>query len=269
MLAFGMLANSKGQIVAPFLYIGLCVWGASGKFPVKLTLASLLLYVLVAFPFVTASRVDFQPGDLQGTRQDFTEAMIEYLISHPWFAYSLLSDGIQSLGRGLLTYFAQIVQQTGTAVDFMHGRTLSQAFDLLLPRFLAPEKPDMNIGNWTAQMYGVIAPSDDATNMSPSYMGEFYMNFGLGGVLAGMFLVGALATLVDQYLIISKQSWTMPVMVAYVGWQESVVGHTIVPFVKNACLWVPVLLLICYFFTRPHDIRHLRTSAKSSVHGVT
>jgi hypothetical protein len=218
----------------------------SGRFPFKLVAVSLLLYVFVAFPFVTASRFAYTATEFTGSRDLLAEAAVDYLLSAEWLEDAAHFSVVQSLGRDLLPYFAHIVQQTGASVDFMGGRTLSDALELLVPRFLNPDKLDMNIGNWTAQAFGMIAPADDQTNLSPTYMGELYMNFGMLGVLVGMFVVGQLAVLVDRYLIVDRRGWTMPIMVSFVGWQESFFGHTIVPFLKNAVLWAPILLLAAY-----------------------
>jgi hypothetical protein len=264
MLTFGLFANSKGQVVAPFFYIALCSWGASGKFPVKLLLIPLLLYIFVAFPFVTASRLALQ-GGLQVSNYELAHATIDYLFSGQWLSDAADFNAIEPLGRGLLPYFALIVQQAGSTVEFALGRTLEQGFELLVPRALYPDKPDMNIGNWTAQNFGVVSVTDDLTNISPTYMGEFYMNFGLSGVLIAMFLLGMLAILIDRYFIVSRRSWIMPIAVGYVGWQESFVGHTILPFVKSAVLWIPVLLLVAHLLRRNvnHPIQRIQLRGPS------
>src|SRR5574341_2306780 len=68
--------------------------------------------------------------------------------------------------------------------------------------------------------------------------------YGFAGVCIGMFLVGALATLVDRYVIVARTSWTMPIMVAAIAWQESFVGHTMIQFVKTVALCIPVLIVL-------------------------
>jgi hypothetical protein len=246
MAGLGMLANSKGQMVMPFFLIGVCLWGVSGRFPFKMLAAAILLYVFVAFPFVTASRFTYAAAEFTGSRDLLAELAVDYLLSAQWIDDAAEFGVVQSLGRDLLPYFARIVQQAGTTVDFMNGRTYSDALEILVPRFLNPDKPDMSIGNWTAQAFGMIAPDDDLTNLSPTYMGELYMNFGSAGVLAGMALVGALAVLVDRYLIVDRRGWTMPIMISFVSWQESFFGHTMIPFTKNALLWTPILLVAAY-----------------------
>ena len=82
----------------------------------------------------------------------------------------------------------------------------------MIPRFIYPNKSDMNITHWTAHRYGELSPNDEVTNVAPTYMGEFYMNFGFSGVLFGMFFVGMLASIVDKYVIGDRRSWTLPIM---------------------------------------------------------
>jgi hypothetical protein len=92
---------------------------------------------------------------------------------------------------------------------------------------------------------------DDITNLSPTFIGEFYMNFGLPGVCVGMFLTGMLAILVDRYIIVHRRSWTMPIMVSFIGWQEAFIGHSILPFIKSAVVWLPLLILLKHFARNP------------------
>jgi hypothetical protein len=53
-----------------------------------------------------------------------------------------------------------------------------------------PGKPQENFGNEWAKWYRLLGPSDFATSYNLPWLPEFYMNFGLFGVLVGMFMVG-------------------------------------------------------------------------------
>jgi hypothetical protein len=197
----------------------------------------------VAFPFVAASRL-LRAAELAGSNVSFGEAAVEYLLSQRWVEDAADLDAIASLDRGLLTYFTDVVRQAGDSVPYMSGCTLIEGVETLAPRLLYPDKPPLNIGNWTGQEFGWVHWQDELTNVSPTFIGEFYMNFGLIGVCVGMLLLGMLAVLVDRYLIVRRDSWTMAIMVACIGWQEAFVGHTILPFIKGALLWVPLLLIL-------------------------
>jgi hypothetical protein len=250
----GVLANSKSTMLAPLVIIGLTYWGVSRRIPYKLIIASVLFYVLVVFPFVTASRYAMAASQFTGGKLDLAGKMLDYLSSNEWSQVASDFDAVENLGTRLLPYFADIIHQTGHTLPFMEGRTISQGFEATVPRFIYPDKPALDIGNWTAKEYGAIGWHDDITNLSPTFMGEFYMNFGIVGVLVGMFLVGVLAVCVDRYLIVSCLTWTMPIMVFFVRWQDSFIGHTILPFLKNLIVLVPILLLMRLIIGRARKV---------------
>lgn len=260
-LAFGFIANSKTQIVLPFFLIALCIWGAHGKFPVKLIAISILLYVFVAFPLVTASRIALQ-SEIGQSRSELVHSILSYVLSSEWTIDAVDYTAIASLDRGLLAYFARVVQDAGNTVPLMDGATLVQGLESFVPRVLFAEKPDLNIGNWTAQAFGLLPSSDDVTNVSPTFMGELYMNFSFAGVLLGMFLLGGLSVLIDRYVIVDARSWTMPIMVEAIAWQESFLGHTMLPFIKTVLLLGILLFLARYLVVLTKTaLLHAETSA--------
>lgn len=260
LLAFGLIANSKGQMLWPFFFMGLSLWGVKNKFPRKLVLTSALLYVFVAYPFVTASRLAIYSPNLD--RWELAMMAADYLKSGEWTDTAAGANVIESLGRGLQPYFAQIVEESGHSVEYLNGRTITEAVEALVPRALNPNKPDLNMANWTGKLFGIVAPTDFETSISPTLMGEFYMNFGFIGVVVGMFFVGALAVWVDRYLIVNRDTWTMPLVLQLILWQESFVGHTILPFLKNLLLWLPLLMLLAYW-SRARKRRSIEIPAAS------
>jgi hypothetical protein len=215
-----------------------------GRPPWKLAFAAILLYVFVAFPLVTASRLAITSAQYVTDRSHLASLMFDYVMSNDWQQLSSDYQAVGSLSRGLLPYFANIIEHTGHSVPYMNGQTLLEGLEQVPPRFLHSDKPEMNIGNWTAQAYGVIHWTDDVTNISPSSMGEFYMNYGISGVFLGMFLVGVLAVLVDRFVIVQRDVWTMPIMLSFLKWQESFVGHTVLPFIKTVvAAWLVVVVV--------------------------
>ncbi len=243
MAGSGIISNSKTQLMLPFFLTGISVWGVTGKFPTRLILASLVIYIFVAYPVVTALRGGVLASYDDSSRKELAELIWEFVSAGEWTNFANETSATQSLDRGLLPYFTQIVAQAGNNVEYFYGETFKSALEIFVPRFLYPDKPDMNIGNWTAQAFGVLLPYDTVTNLSPTYIGEFYMNFGLIGVIVGMFLIGITAVLVDRHVIVSRRSWTMPIMIFAILWQESVIGHTLLPFIKNILLLVPVIFI--------------------------
>jgi hypothetical protein len=248
MMGFGVLSNSKSQMISPLLLIALTYWGVSGRFPFKMFACGVLLYAFVVFPFVTASRFSALAGI---DRADLVSFMWDYLWSMNWTDDAAGHSAIATLDRGLLTYFSEIVERTGTSVYYLGGRTLIEGLEAMVPRFIYPSKVNLEMANWTAHYYGVIGLYDDTTNVAPTYMGEFYMNFGLAGLCIGMFLIGVLAVLFDRYAIVRRDSWTMPIMIQALMMNESFVGQSLLPFAKVVILCIPILLFVKFITGSP------------------
>jgi len=173
MLALGLFSNSKEKILLPFIIIVLSLWGTSRRFPYKMILGSLLLYVFVIAPFVTFSRFAFVAGEFGTAKTDLAETTVEYLLSGRWGE----SDSVDSsfvakyiVGRAdLLPYFSDIVHQAGRTVDFMSGKTIFQGIEILVPRIFYPDKPESNVGTWTGQAFGAVPWYNDITAVAPTF----------------------------------------------------------------------------------------------------
>lgn len=244
MFIAGVISNSKGQMLAPLFFTAISYWGVTGRFPFKQALVGLLIYVLFAYPLITSLRYGLLASSENYSRIDLAVGIVEVFFSGEWFYQDTVSIAASSIGRGLLEYFALVVSQSGENVEYFNGETFLRGFEIVIPRFMYPDKPDMNIGNWTAQSFGAIGSLDNLTNLSPTFVGEFYMNFGILGVFIGMFLMGIMAILVDRYVVGDRASWTMPLVMSAILWQESFFGHTFLPFLKNLLLLLPVLLAL-------------------------
>jgi hypothetical protein len=99
---------------------------------------------------------------------------------------SMLSNGVGAVDNGV--------------VVFQRGATLWPAFVWFVPRALWSGKPIMSIGSWYATTVLGWAPGSGET--SPTLPGDFYLNFGLAGVLVGMFLYGLGMRLAYEYLVV-------------------------------------------------------------------
>ncbi len=75
--------------------------------------------------------------------------------------------------------------QLGTSM-----KDLSYAF---IPRIIWPEKPPVSRGAWFSTYLGMSNSEAEATTSTGmTIVGEWYWNFGIAGVVAGMFLTGAM-----------------------------------------------------------------------------
>ena len=113
-----------------------------------------------------------------------------------WFA-----DGLKQLVRrnSDITVVAAFVRDTPSVYPFEYGRTYLGIIFFFIPRALWPEKPSLIVGFETTQRY---FPDSDPYNYASSpatLIGEFYINFGVGGVLLGMAFWGVFLRFLYEY----------------------------------------------------------------------
>jgi hypothetical protein len=125
-----------------------------------------------------------------------------------------LREGFEATSYRLdgLAVSSVIIRDTPSVSPFQYGRTFELFFAALVPRFLWPEKPVITLGRWINDVYG--AGPEIASNTAVSQVGEFYLNFGTAGVIAGMFLFGAMLRLAHEVLLRGRP--TMPALLATV-----------------------------------------------------
>ena len=89
----------------------------------------------------------------------------------------------------LLLPLAWAAAQTPQPQPYLRGETYYPLLFKPVPRFLYPEKPTevADLG----QRYGLIAAENETNRYNLHQLGELYLNFGIAGALAGMFLLGA------------------------------------------------------------------------------
>jgi hypothetical protein len=75
---------------------------------------------------------------------------------------------------------------------FMMGGTMGYVFYMFVPRILWPEKPVVTRGNWFTYYLGFSdSPAWATSSTGQTAQGELYWNFGLAGVIIGMFFIGS------------------------------------------------------------------------------
>ena len=89
-----------------------------------------------------------------------------------------LESGVERLGY--LEYFARSIQTVPSQIPHQEGRLWLEAMaHLVTPRFLFPEKREINDSDRTNAFCGVrVADADQGTSISIGYAGESYIDFG-------------------------------------------------------------------------------------------
>lgn len=125
-------------------------------------------------------------------------------------------EGVQStVARGFssteersanLDVLADVIRRTPGEVPFWNGKTYLSLVGAFVPRFLWPDKPTKELGQGFGHRYGYLNPSDEKTSLNLPVLVEFYANFGVAGVIIGMWLVGLIYFAVDRAANNSGQS---------------------------------------------------------------
>jgi oligosaccharide repeat unit polymerase len=93
---------------------------------------------------------------------------------------------------------ALVLQHVPSSFPFKFGETFLELFIQPIPRFLWPDKP-LSIGLQFTQIFTRTQYSS-YTSSALSLPGEFYMNFGLPGILLGFVVLGIIARFIYEYL---------------------------------------------------------------------
>lgn len=127
--------------------------------------------------------------------------------------YSVIQDkGVRAKAVGALSVdsflartnqafiFSRIIERQG---EFLYGKTMLNFFvSLGPPRFIWRDKPIVTLdGNKFGHEMGVLPTGDSKTSVGMTLPGELYINFGLFGIIFGMFVFGIVWRFMYEYLI--------------------------------------------------------------------
>jgi Chain length determinant protein len=88
--------------------------------------------------------------------------------------------------------FGEVIHDTPGIVPYWKGATFYPLLFKPIPRPLWPGKPSENTGQDFGHRYGFLSPDNGETSFNLAQLIELYVNFGVIGVLLGMFLYGAI-----------------------------------------------------------------------------
>ena len=212
----GMAVAEIGYVVAGgqrqyiLLLLAILVIGLhyfSRRFSTRQLLLGGCLFAFVIFPLTEQWRQVYwfspqmeteQPDAAQAYRQAFEEltatgTLGEYLRG----AAVTFSNRLHGMDSLMLALY-----KTPATIPFFQGETLRNiAVGVFVPRFLWPGKPKVYISDFFAREYWGLPPHIHAA-IAVSQIGELYINYGLGGVLIGLFCLGVIYRALYVYLMV-------------------------------------------------------------------
>lgn len=115
----------------------------------------------------------------------------------------IITSSVQTLGKDealvgiqvvvnradLLHLFSYYRQLTPETIPYLGGTSYASIMWKFIPRMFYPDKPAETLGQDTGHLYGVIEESDLGTSVNFAQLLEMYLNFGIVGVVIGMYLL--------------------------------------------------------------------------------
>jgi hypothetical protein len=115
-----------------------------------------------------------------------------------------------------LMTFAEVVEKTPGMVPYANGETYYSLLFTPIPRFVYPDKPTVETGQWFGHRYGFLDEMDTTTSHNLPQLIELYVNFGGLGVILGMFVLGVAYAVVVGLFVHRAAGLGALVMGAYV-----------------------------------------------------
>lgn len=190
---------SKATLMLSFLPV---VWMAVQQPAIRkwrwpLAFALVILYFAAVAPTVTwlRTREDIQRAAPLQRIRSMARAMLsgEVYSVYGQETFSFSTSANHFLYRQFdptpVGYIVSHVRENG----FQRGATMEYITYAFIPRFLWPNKPNVSRGAWFTVHLGFARTEEEAsTSTGITATGEWYWNFGLIGVVAGMCLIGRL-----------------------------------------------------------------------------
>ena len=188
-----LTSGALGEFFILVVFLSLIYWQARRRVPWAVLAASAVLFVLlndVKFEYRgRVSRAGLEATDVWGKVSTLGDLLAERYVD---FERAQPGDvTISSVNRiGHIVLLAYVVETTPSMVPYWGGGTYVFLFASAIPRFVWPEKPMASFGHEFGLRYLLLHSRNVDTTINVPWLVEFYMNFGVAGVIAGMTLVG-------------------------------------------------------------------------------
>jgi hypothetical protein len=90
-------------------------------------------------------------------------------------------------------------------IPYLRGESYLPIFFKIFPSSIFKHQYQENFGNKFGRLYQMIDTKDFATSVNVSFITEFYINFGIIGVIVGMFLLGTFFFILEYFFLSDKK----------------------------------------------------------------
>lgn len=175
-----------------------CYYARAGGVPKRTIIALVLVFTFIFSPLALNYRhsSDYKTNTTHALSEAGSQLFSQ---SPPDFIASGLNATVARFSESAA--MAVMLDRGPQVLNLRPGQTLLWTIESFVPRALAPNKVDPGtFGNLYGRDYGLISNKDFKTSIATPPADEFYFNYGIPGVLIGMFLLGGAYRLIADYL---------------------------------------------------------------------
>ena len=245
-LFFAFLGGPKEYFVPILIAPLICYHYGRRAVPVYKFLIPLSVMALIVFPVMTSYRsldprylrsaalMDAVPYAISGVWEVVSEkGLLEYL---RWSLELVVErlDGIYT--------FTGVLLNVPSPMEYQWGKTIIVGFALLVPTVIWEGKYDYYVATitWGERIFGVPVGGGGISITQP---GEMFLNFGIFGMLLGMFLLGGAYRLIHHWLVGSR--YFFGIVIYAILWMTLVnPEYPLAAYYSNAVKQAALLFLI-------------------------
>lgn len=190
-----ILTGSLAPAVFFLVFLGILFWNVKRRLP--WVFIFILLVITVFLNPIKMKYRDLTWGEVQGTLSVYDRANKMFDVVQEVYGVgdvaSVLDDDSSTINRlSHISTFGHVLYLTPDSVPYWMGDSYKTLWTSFIPRVFWPGKPEATIGQDFGHRYYLISDSNFTTSVNLPWLVEFYANFGLFGVIFGMFFVGVI-----------------------------------------------------------------------------
>ena len=242
-LGFGIVRHSQSKKIPWF---GIAV------------VASLVVFLL---PFLTLLKESVSTGEDFGVA--FTQAR---MTNNDLSMRERVEDVMQVIGIRVLyipAHLSLYMSQWPSVYPFENGATMWWSIQDLLPRLAAPDKENMMVKfNRLAVGAGILSGDDvsgEGTSAAPDALSEYYINFGVTGVVLGCFASGVYFRLLFNQLVVKRRTlftFAVYIYLSILTFPDTSVVRRISSDYRILCVWFALFFFGCSIFGTRRRLTH-------------
>mgnify|MGYP000899817046 CR=1 FL=1 len=230
LFGIGVVSAQKQAALMPLFVVGITLLFKTGRFPKGIVLLT-IVGTLLAFITVTSIRKYYFAQHLQGVtslaqvKEISTMALNQQNFNKAYKTYDVKEHILMRLFYGnAIGKAIEYSEKNGFGVpdDSELYHVLLSPFYAVVPRFLFPDKPEADFGNWFASQIFVGYKVKYSIGITP--IGYGYMVNGMLGVIAvsillGLFMAFLYRVLVPDHILLYIMVYVKTILPADVTWE--------------------------------------------------